>query len=77
MLKTKWKLEDAIAVRVEETREEALKEGREEGREEGVDISVLILRELIEGTAVEEIAERFNVSTEKVIRLKSALAGTS
>ena len=68
MLTTEFKVEDAIAVWREE--------GLEEGIERGVDISALILRELIKGTALEEIAERYQVSVEKVMQLKAALAGT-
>jgi hypothetical protein len=66
MLTTKWKLEDAIAVWRQES--------REEGREEGVDISAQIMRELIEQNAEDEIAERYQVSIEKVNQLKSVLA---
>jgi len=65
MLTTEFKMEDAIVV------------WKEEGREEGVDISALILRELIKGTSIEEIAERYQVSVEKVMLLKAALAGIS
>ena len=72
MLTTEFKVEDAIAV----WREEGLEEGIERGIERGVDISALILRELIKGKALEEIAERYQVSVEKVMQLKAALAGT-
>jgi predicted transposase/invertase (TIGR01784 family) len=35
MLYTEWNLDDALAVRYEEGKEEGLEEGREEGLEEG------------------------------------------
>ena len=65
MLTTDWNIERAKIV--------WKREAREEGMKEGVDISAAIIRELIEKVSIEEIAEHYQVSVDKIKQLQSAL----
>ena len=64
-----WNLEDALRVR----REEAREEGQVKGRTEGLQISVRIIRELLNGFPAEEISKRYQVPISTVLAVKIAV----
>ena len=53
--------------------EKAFEQGVEQGIEQGIDLSAAIMLALIEKMPTEEIAERYNVSLEKIKQLQSIL----
>jgi predicted transposase/invertase (TIGR01784 family) len=53
--------------------EVGMQKGREEGREEGMDISAAITKLLKNGIPINEIAEQYNISTNKIEQLRSVL----
>jgi len=66
MIMSEFVLEDALTARANEA--------REEGLEEGLDLSAEIIRALINNEQEQDIAQRYQVSVQKVKQLQSVLA---
>ena len=56
-----------------DAREEGREIGREEGREEGIGVTLLVINALKAQTPVEEIAAKYHMSVEQVVRINSTL----
>ena len=69
MLITEWKMEDALAVRFEEGREEGWEEGREEGWEEGR--TDIVRNALAKGVPLELIHDITGLDIEKIKSLSA------